>query len=44
MPTRPYDDRPIVDRPPLEWSEGKRLAFYVTLNVEREEAYFRTPR
>jgi peptidoglycan/xylan/chitin deacetylase (PgdA/CDA1 family) len=29
-----YDDSPIVDRPPLSWPDGKRLAFYVALNVE----------
>ena len=29
-----YDYWPIVERPPLTWPEGRRLAFYVALNVE----------
>lgn len=29
-----YDYHPIVDRPPLSWPDGKRLAVYVGLNVE----------
>jgi peptidoglycan/xylan/chitin deacetylase (PgdA/CDA1 family) len=29
-----YDYSPIVDRPPLEWPNGKRVAFYVGLNIE----------
>lgn len=29
-----YDDSPIVDRPRLDWPDGKRLAFYVAINVE----------
>jgi allantoinase len=29
-----YDYWPIVDRPRLEWPDGKRLAFYVGLNIE----------
>jgi peptidoglycan/xylan/chitin deacetylase (PgdA/CDA1 family) len=29
-----YDYWPIHDRPRLEWPEGKRLAFYVGLNIE----------
>src|ERR1051326_7866178 len=29
-----YDYRPIVDRPPLSWPDGKRVAFYVGLNIE----------
>jgi peptidoglycan/xylan/chitin deacetylase (PgdA/CDA1 family) len=32
-----YDYWAIVDRPPLEWPEGKRLAFYVGLNIEHFE-------
>jgi allantoinase len=34
MSTPPYDYSPITDRPPLAWPEGKRVAFYVGLNVE----------
>jgi peptidoglycan/xylan/chitin deacetylase (PgdA/CDA1 family) len=34
MPTPPYDYWPIVGRPPIEWPGGKRLAFYIALNVE----------
>lgn len=37
MPTPPYRYWPIVDRPPIEWPDGKRLAFYVALNVEHFE-------
>lgn len=29
-----YDDSPIVDRPPLHWPGGARIAFYVAVNVE----------
>jgi peptidoglycan/xylan/chitin deacetylase (PgdA/CDA1 family) len=29
-----YDYSPIVERPPLRWPDGNRLAFYVGLNVE----------
>lgn len=29
-----YDYSPIVDRPAIEWPGGKRVAFYVGLNVE----------
>jgi peptidoglycan/xylan/chitin deacetylase (PgdA/CDA1 family) len=29
-----YDYSPIVSRPKIEWPEGKRLAFWVGLNVE----------
>ena len=32
-----YPYSPIVDRPPLSWPDGKRLAFYVGLNVEHYE-------
>lgn len=32
-----YEYSPIVDRPPLEWPNGKRVAFYVGLNVEHFE-------
>ncbi|KAB8165914.1 polysaccharide deacetylase family protein [Streptomyces sp. 3MP-14] len=31
---RLYDYRPIVERPPLRWPGGARVAFYVGLNVE----------
>ncbi|WP_158103570.1 polysaccharide deacetylase family protein, partial [Crossiella equi] len=34
MTTPPYLYRPIVDRPPLRWPGGKRVAVYVGLNVE----------
>ena len=29
-----YDYSPIVDRPTLQWPGGKRVAFYVGLNIE----------
>ncbi|MBS2549690.1 polysaccharide deacetylase family protein [Catenulispora sp. NL8] len=29
-----YDYRPITERAPLSWPEGKRVAFYVGLNIE----------
>lgn len=29
-----YDYSPIVDRPDFSWPQGRRLAFYVALNVE----------
>lgn len=29
-----YDYSPIVERPAFDWPDGKRLAFYVALNVE----------
>lgn len=29
-----YDYSPIVERPNFDWPDGKRLAFYVALNVE----------
>jgi allantoinase len=32
-----YDYSPIIDRPPLEWPGGKRLAVYVGLNLEHYE-------
>ena len=32
-----YDYWPIVDRPPLCWPDGKRLAVYVALNIEHFE-------
>ena len=34
MDNQLYDYRPIVDRPPLAWPEGKRVAFYVGVNIE----------
>ena len=37
MPTPPYDYWPIVNRPPIEWPDGKRLAFYLALNIEHFE-------
>ena len=37
MQTPPYDYSPIVSRPPLEWPDGARLAFWVGLNVEHYE-------
>ena len=32
-----YEYWPIVERPPLEWPDGKRLAFYIALNIEHFE-------
>ena len=32
-----YNYSPIVDRPKLVWPNGKRVAFYVGLNVEHFE-------
>jgi peptidoglycan/xylan/chitin deacetylase (PgdA/CDA1 family) len=32
-----YDYSPIVDRPKLVWPNGKRIAFYIGLNVEHFE-------
>ena len=29
-----YEYSPIIERKPFEWPNGKRLAFYVALNVE----------
>ena len=29
-----YDYSPIVERPDYDWPEGKRLAFYVAVNIE----------
>jgi allantoinase len=29
-----YDYSPIIERPNFDWPDGKRLAFYVALNVE----------
>ena len=29
-----YDYSPITERPPLRWPDGKRVAFYVGLNIE----------
>lgn len=29
-----YDYNPIVDRPAIQWPDGKRVAFYVGLNIE----------
>lgn len=32
-----FDYSPIVDRPPLHWPDGKRLAFWVAPNIEHLE-------
>jgi peptidoglycan/xylan/chitin deacetylase (PgdA/CDA1 family) len=32
-----FDYSPIVDRAPIQWPDGKRVAFYVGLNVEHFE-------
>jgi peptidoglycan/xylan/chitin deacetylase (PgdA/CDA1 family) len=32
-----YEYWPIIDRPPIEWPGGKRLAVYVGLNIEHYE-------
>jgi peptidoglycan/xylan/chitin deacetylase (PgdA/CDA1 family) len=37
MPDTPYAYWPWSERPPLEWPDGKRLAFYVGLNIEHFE-------
>lgn len=37
MQNRLYDYTPIVDRAPIAWPEGNRVAFYVGLNVEHFE-------
>jgi allantoinase len=37
MQTELYDYSPIVDREPIEWPGGERVAFYVGLNVEHFE-------
>ena len=29
-----YDYSPIVNRPDYSWPHGKRLAFYIALNIE----------
>ena len=34
-----YTYQPIVDRPPLTFPNGKKLAFYVGLNVEHYQAF-----
>lgn len=34
MDNRLYDYSPIVDRPAIHWPDGKRVAFYLGLNVE----------
>ena len=34
MPRPPYRYWPISDRPPITWPEGRRMAFYIGLNVE----------
>jgi allantoinase len=33
-----YEYWPIVDRPPIEWPGGKRLAVYIGLNIEHYES------
>jgi peptidoglycan/xylan/chitin deacetylase (PgdA/CDA1 family) len=35
--TPPYRYWPISERPPLTWPDGKRLAFYLGLNIEHFE-------
>ncbi|GHE85472.1 polysaccharide deacetylase [Streptomyces longispororuber] len=37
MDNQLYDYSPIVERAPLHWPEGKRVAFYVGLNIEHFE-------
>jgi peptidoglycan/xylan/chitin deacetylase (PgdA/CDA1 family) len=37
MENRLFGYSPIIDRPAIEWPEGKRLAFWVGLNVEHYE-------
>jgi len=37
MSTFLYDYWPIVDRPPVWWPDGKRLAVYIALNIEHFE-------
>jgi peptidoglycan/xylan/chitin deacetylase (PgdA/CDA1 family) len=37
MPTSPYDYWPIAARPSIAWPGGRRLAFYVALNIEQFE-------
>jgi peptidoglycan/xylan/chitin deacetylase (PgdA/CDA1 family) len=32
-----YEYWPIIDRPDIEWPEGKRLAVYIALNIEHFE-------
>jgi peptidoglycan/xylan/chitin deacetylase (PgdA/CDA1 family) len=34
MAVPPYAYWPITERPPIEWPDGKRFAFYVGLNIE----------
>jgi len=34
MDNQLYDYSPIVDRPALAWPEGKRVTFYVGVNIE----------
>lgn len=37
MNTLPFDYSPITERPPIEWPDGARVAFYIGLNVEHFE-------
>jgi peptidoglycan/xylan/chitin deacetylase (PgdA/CDA1 family) len=37
MDNQLYSYSPIVDRPKIEWPEGKRLAFWIGLNIEHYE-------
>lgn len=37
MPALPYTYWPRPERPPIEWPGGRRMAFYVGLNVEHFE-------
>ncbi|GAA2821658.1 polysaccharide deacetylase family protein [Crossiella cryophila] len=34
MDTTPFEYSPIIDRPPLHWPGGARVAFYLGVNVE----------
>jgi peptidoglycan/xylan/chitin deacetylase (PgdA/CDA1 family) len=34
MTNPPYEYSPIIDRPPLRWPDGARVAVYVGLNIE----------
>jgi peptidoglycan/xylan/chitin deacetylase (PgdA/CDA1 family) len=37
MDNRLYSYSPITERPPIEWPDGKRVAFWIGLNVEHYE-------
>lgn len=40
-PAPPYECCPIVDRDPISWPDGKKVAVYICLNVEH--FYFGRP-